>query len=92
MLLWLKSNNRYYEDIIIDDDIIRSLPENGAIFNRLQQIQGNNTIEEITDEDESGDETISRTFVPASPPTQREVEAIDNALDRIQSNNSAISP
>ena len=85
-MLWLKLNNYYYEDIIINKEIVRSLPENGTIFNRLQQIQGNNTIEEIVVEDESGDETISRTFVPTSPPTQQEVDAINDALDRIQSN------
>ena len=29
-------------------------------------------------------EIISRTFVPASPPTQREVEAINNALALVE--------
>src|SRR5688572_15812594 len=31
-LLWLKKNNSYYNDIIIDKEILESLPENGSIF------------------------------------------------------------
>jgi len=41
-------------------------------------------------EDESGDKTIFRTFVPTSLPTQQDVNTINDALDRIQSNNSTI--
>ena len=32
-LCWLKENNRYYEDIIIDDEILRSLSVNSSIDN-----------------------------------------------------------
>ncbi|GBB92622.1 hypothetical protein RclHR1_20340001 [Rhizophagus clarus] len=35
---WLKENNRYYSDIIIDDDILRTLPENSSINEYLPQI------------------------------------------------------
>ena len=41
-------------------------------------------------EDKSGDKTISRTFVLTSSPTQQDVDTINDALDRIQSNNSTI--
>ena len=34
-LLWLKSNNQYYENINIDYKIVQSLPENGSIIDLL---------------------------------------------------------
>src|SRR4051812_29855704 len=34
-LAWLKANNRYYADIIIDEEIIKNLPENEFIINQL---------------------------------------------------------
>ena len=34
-LLWLKLNNYYYEDIIINKEIVRSLPENRNIFDQF---------------------------------------------------------
>ena len=34
-LAWLKINNPYYADIIIDEEVIRSLPENGSIIDQL---------------------------------------------------------
>ncbi|PKY46255.1 hypothetical protein RhiirA4_300765, partial [Rhizophagus irregularis] len=30
-LCWLKENNRYYADIIIDDNVLRTLPDEGSI-------------------------------------------------------------
>ncbi|CAG8731877.1 2838_t:CDS:2 [Cetraspora pellucida] len=35
----LKTNNRYYTNIIIDNEVLQSLPENGPIDTCLQQIQ-----------------------------------------------------
>ena len=49
-LIWLKENNPYYRDIIIDDEILQSLPENGSIVNIVPQIQD----EQSADEDEDG--------------------------------------
>src|SRR6266496_3847708 len=72
-LLWLKRNNRYYKDIIIDDEILQSLPANGSIIHQLPQIRNDQTIDDNTIEDDNEDdneyEAISHTFVPASPPT-----------------------
>ncbi|PKC54556.1 hypothetical protein RhiirA1_477112 [Rhizophagus irregularis] len=48
-LLWLKENNPYYEDIIIDTDILQFLPENDSIFNMLPQLQDDES------EDDNGD-------------------------------------
>ena len=72
-LLWLKANNRYYEDITIDDEVLRSLPENGSIADQLPQIRNDQTAEEILGDDE---EVISRTFVPSMPSTNRENAAL----------------
>ena len=83
-LLWLQANNPYYADIIIDNEVLRSLPENGSIANRLPQTGSNN--HENDDENEIGDDVIRSTLVPSIPPTQREDAAIDKALDRMQNN------
>ena len=34
-LCWLKRNNRYYADIIIDDNVLRTLPDEGSIDDLL---------------------------------------------------------
>src|SRR5215212_2921579 len=86
-LLWLKKHNGYYKDITIDNEILQTLPENGSVFNILPHLQNDQSVDENTDDIENGDEAISRTFVPAPPPTQREDVIINDTLDRIQSNN-----
>ncbi len=58
MLWWLKKNNCYYSDIVIDNKIIQSLPINSPIDDQFQHSQ---TI--IEDEDEDEDNVITRTFV-----------------------------
>src|SRR3954451_21680777 len=95
-LLWLKSNNRYYKDITIDHEILQTLPKNGSIINLLPQIQDdqitkeNPIIDENPFDDESRNETISRTFVPSIIPTPRETTAINDTLNRVQSNNAPV--
>ncbi|PKY29830.1 hypothetical protein RhiirB3_446620 [Rhizophagus irregularis] len=85
-LLWLKKNNPYYNDIIIDTDLLETLPENDSIFNMLPQLQDDELGEDDGDNIEDG-EDVSRTFVPLIPPTQREGEAINATLDRMQNDN-----
>jgi hypothetical protein len=82
-LYWLKGNNRYYKDIIIDNEILRSLPVDGSVDDRLQ----NKIIAEDLDDNEEGD-VITRTFVPFLPSAHREEVAIQNALDRVQNESS----
>ncbi|PKY50788.1 hypothetical protein RhiirA4_424014 [Rhizophagus irregularis] len=65
-LLWLKENNPYYEDIIIDTNILQSLPENDSIFNMLSQLQDDESGEDNGDNIED-EEDVSRTFVPLMP-------------------------
>ncbi len=86
-LVWLKANNRYYEDIIIDQEILQSLPENDSIAKLLPQLNNDQIIDEISPDEENGDDGIARTFVPLPVSTQREDVAINDTLDRMQSNN-----
>src|SRR5205085_1990713 len=81
-LAWLKINNPYYADIIIDEEIIRSLPENGSIINQLPRVSDQMTGEKT--DNNNDDEDITRTFVPSQPSTQQEIDAIKKTLNRIQ--------
>src|SRR2546423_7572783 len=85
-LLWLNANNRYYENIIIDHEILQSLPEND-IVKLLPQLQNDQIMDEISEDEEHGDDRIARTFVPLLPLTRREDVAINDTLDRMESNN-----
>jgi ATP-dependent DNA helicase PIF1 len=78
-LWWLKENNCYYSDIVIDNEIIQSLPIDGPIDDRFQHTQIT-----VEDEDEDEDNVITRTFVPLPPPTRREDVSIRNTLDRVE--------
>ena len=90
VLLWLKSNNQYYENINIDYEIVQSLPENGSIIDLLPQIHTDLPGEEVSIDDEANEETISSTFVASITPTTRETTAISNTLNQIQSNDTPI--
>ena len=81
-LIWLKENNRYYADIIINYGVLRSLPLDGTIDDQLRDINDDD------DYDENEDDVITCTFVPLPPSTKGEDIAIRNTLDRIQDENS----
>jgi len=83
--VWLKTNNRYYADIIIDEEIIKNLSQNRSIINQLSQIVSDQTTDEETDNDE---EEITRTFVPSHPSTQQEIDVIKDTLQRMQNHNN----
>ena len=57
-LYWLKTNNRYYADIVID---VNPLPENGPVDNLLPQL-GDAEDEFFDDNDNEVEDTI--VFVP----------------------------
>ncbi|PKK68521.1 hypothetical protein RhiirC2_782185 [Rhizophagus irregularis] len=90
------TNNPYYKDIIIDDEILKSLPQNGSIINQIHQIRSDQIIDEIDDISNENknrydeDNAITRSFVSAIPSTQRENAIINNTLDRIQSNEQSV--
>ena len=37
-LVWLKANNPYYKDIIISEENLKSLPDDGNVFDQIQSI------------------------------------------------------
>ena len=79
-LYWLKENNDYYADIIIDNEILLSLPINGSIDGHFKSTQ-------IADEDLNGEDegdVVIHTFVPLLPSAYREDIAIQNTFDRVQ--------
>src|SRR4051794_3861194 len=76
-LWWLKENNCYYSDIVIDNEVIQSLPIEGPIDDQLQHTR-------MIVEDEDEDNVITRTFVSLLLSACREDDAIQNTLDRVQ--------
>ena len=84
--MWLKAHNRYYEDIIIDEEILQSLPENSSITDLLPQ----QTTDKIPTDEENGEDEIARSFVPLLTLTRREDTAINDTLNRMQTNNPTL--
>src|SRR6266540_5699685 len=85
-LLWLKANNHYYKDIVIDRKILKSLPENDSIVKLLPQLQNDQIIDRISAK-ESEDNGITRTFVSSLTLTCRKDVAINDTLNYMKSNN-----
>ena len=69
--------------MIIDQEILQSLPENGSIVQLLPRTQNDQIIDEISTDEES-DDGIGCTFVPLLPPTHRESVSIDETLHRMK--------
>ncbi|RIB19266.1 hypothetical protein C2G38_2182332 [Gigaspora rosea] len=84
-MLIAQANNHYYANIVIDNKVFESLPQEGYIDNQLSQIQTSQAIHKANNESENdnNNDNIMRSFVPFLPPTSREDVAINNALDRI---------
>ncbi|GES96640.1 uncharacterized protein LOC114518711 [Rhizophagus clarus] len=77
--LWLKKNNHYYSNITIDHEALQSLPIDGLIDNKLQDIA-----EESNFKNE--DDMIIHFFVLILPPSDHENVAIQNSLNQMQKN------
>ena len=88
--MWLKENNQYYENIIIDQEILNSLPENDSIAKMLPQLQNDRLIDEISVDEESELNKITRNFVPLQTSIHRKDISINDILDRIQTNNTPL--
>ncbi|CAB4435573.1 unnamed protein product [Rhizophagus irregularis] len=75
-LCWLKRNNRYYANIIIDDNVLRTLLNKGSIDDLLPQVRdAENRLHHVDYEprvtdrlDGETDDTIIRNFIPAPFP------------------------
>ncbi|CAG8622461.1 21469_t:CDS:2 [Cetraspora pellucida] len=88
-LYWLKANNCYYADIIINNEILRSLPDNGPVDDQLPQL------EDVEDEyfdnnDDEDEDIITSNFVPAPLLSFNEESAIADTLGRMQASNLPI--
>ncbi|RGB30604.1 hypothetical protein C1646_765130 [Rhizophagus diaphanus] len=74
-LCWLKRNNRYYANIIIDDNILCTLPDKGSIDDLLPQVHDAvNRLHHVNYEscnadrlDSETDNTIIQNFIPTFP-------------------------
>ena len=62
-LVWLKANNCYYADIIIDQEILQSLPENDFVAERLPQLQNDQSTDDIFADEKLEDDKIAHSFV-----------------------------
>ncbi len=82
ILLWLKINNHYYKDIIINNEILQFLSKNKSIISQLMQIQDEIT-EETLGNKENENKSISHLFVPFFLSTYHEDIAINNILNHI---------
>ena len=89
-LIWLKENNQYYENIIIDQEILNFLSENDLITKMFSQLQNDQLIDEISVNEESELNKIIRNFVPSQTSTRREDVSINDTLDRIQTNDTPL--
>jgi len=80
-LSWLKLNNRYYFDIVIDNEVLQSLPNNGPIDDYLPKVQRND--DHSNDDENETEDIVTHNFVPLAPSSHREDEAINEALARM---------
>jgi hypothetical protein len=89
---WLKANNKLYQDIVIDNEVLQTLPENGSIVEQLPQItddrpycseeEPNDNDDADEHENENKDPFKSQTFVPSIPNRPSEDRAINEILNR----------
>ena len=84
----MKANNPYYADIAIDREVLQSLPEDGPIDDQLPRLD--DIEEDLDNDDDAPEDSISRNFVPAPLPSPNEECAIAETLDRVQANNTPI--
>jgi hypothetical protein len=85
-LAWLKKNNRYYSNIVIDEDVLRSLPENGPLDDQIPQIEdeGDDDDDEIDVDSDVLEDSLVSNFVPVPFPIPDEKSAIAETLTRLR--------
>ena len=91
-LHWLKLNNRYYSNIVIDEEVLRSLPENGSLNDQIPQLEdkGGEIGGESDDEVDNLDDSVLSNFVPVHIPIPNEERAVADALARLQTDNASV--
>jgi hypothetical protein len=55
-LYWLKNHNRYYSNIIIDEEVLRSLPDNGPLDDQIPRLEDEG--DDIFDDSEDLDDSL----------------------------------
>ncbi|CAB4410504.1 unnamed protein product [Rhizophagus irregularis] len=88
-LCWLKQNNCYYTDIVIDEEVLQSLPEDGPIDDQLPQID--DVEQRFNDDNDVYKDMIGSKFVPAPLLSPNEEQAISDTLNRVQDNDIPIT-
>jgi len=65
-LLRLKKKNKLYNEIIINNEILKLLLENGSVIDQLSQVQDNQKVDKNDCDNKNSDnnDLISRSFVP----------------------------
>ncbi len=76
-LIWLKQNNHYYANIIIDHKVLQSLPVDNIIDDQLQDINDDKNY------DENENDVIICIFVSLPSSANCEDIAIRDTLDQI---------
>jgi hypothetical protein len=91
---WLKLNNRYYSNIVIDKEVLRSLPENGSLNDQISRLEdmGCELGSEIDDEevDNLDDSSILNNFVPIPISIPSEERAVADILTRLQTETASV--
>ena len=78
-LYWLKENNCYYTNIIIDEEVLQSLPENSPIDDQLPQFKDVKA-EDFDNDDDKPEDLIRSNFVPTPLPSPNKENAIADTL------------
>ncbi|RGB26705.1 hypothetical protein C1646_770097 [Rhizophagus diaphanus] len=97
-LRWLKANNKFYQDIKIDSDVLQMLPENDLIEMHLSQLIDNNDrpneqhLDQVDDEnnEDNEDNFISQTFILLLPNKHSEERAINEILNRMHNDRERV--
>ena len=87
-LYWLKENNRYYADVVIDEQVLQFLPKNGSIDDQLRHLEDGEY--DFDDDNNDPEGTIGSNFIPTPFPSPTEKCAIADACGRIQANDDPI--
>ena len=91
-LHWLKLNNCYYSNIVIDEEVLRSLSKNGSLddqISRLENMDGE-IGDESDDEVDNLNDSVLSNFVPVPIPIPNEKRAVADALARLQTDTAPV--
>ena len=87
-LIWLKNNNRYYSNIVINEDVLRSLPENGPLDDQILRLEDER--DEILVNSEDLDDSLVSNFVSVPFSVPNEEVAIADTIARMRSDVTSI--